>query len=80
LVEHPFLEQNSRADDFLAVSVPVKVAETELLLQESATIRMERRSILTRLLLRRLRLKGGDGLGGIGVFCVENGWFFGVVS
>jgi hypothetical protein len=41
---------------------------------------MERRSTLTRLLLRRLRLKGGDGLGGIGVCCVENGWFFGVAS
>jgi hypothetical protein len=80
LVEHPFLKQNSRANDSLAVSVPVKVAETELLLHESATIRMERRSTLTRLLLRRLRLKGGDGLGGIGVCCVENGWFFGVAS
>ena len=68
MVEHPFLEQNSRANDSLAVSVPVKVAETELLLQESATIRMERRSTLTRQLLRLPKHKGGivGALGGLG--------------
>jgi hypothetical protein len=57
LVEHPFLQKNSRANEFLAVSVPVKVAETELLHHVFDITRTERRLTPTKLLLRLLRHK-----------------------
>jgi len=76
LVEHPSSPENSRADNSLTGSVPVKVAATEHPRQESDTIRMERRSTPTRLLPRLLRHKGSFGRSGMGVKSHWNGLYF----